>query len=95
MLLSSSPERKNEFPYLGCRILDGTTTEHDWEGLTNMKNLPYGLNPKKGFYVTANNRIVPENSKFDLGAAMVSTSRANRITELIDEGIKNGKKFDS
>ena len=30
MLLSASPQRKNDHPYLGCRILDGTTTEHDW-----------------------------------------------------------------
>jgi len=37
MLLSSSPIRKNEYPYLGCRILDGTTSTHDWQGLVNIE----------------------------------------------------------
>lgn len=36
MLLSSSPIRKNEYPYLGCRVLDGTTSEHDWEGIVDI-----------------------------------------------------------
>ena len=30
MLLSASPERKNEYPYLGCHVIDGTNTDHDW-----------------------------------------------------------------
>jgi len=45
MLLSSSPIRKNEYPYLGCHIIDGTTTEHDWEGIVDVKTLPMGINP--------------------------------------------------
>ena len=68
MLLSASPQRKNEYPYLGCHILDGTTSEHDWEGIVDVKTLPRGFNPEKGYYVTANQRIVPENSKFDIAS---------------------------
>lgn len=44
--------------------------------------------------MTANQRIVPENSKFDVGATMISTPRSIRLNELISEGIKSGKKFD-
>lgn len=93
MLLSASPVRKNEYPYLGCHVIDGTNTDHDWEGIVDINTLPMGFNPKKGFYVTANNRVVPENSKYDLGAAMIATARANRITELITNGIKEDKKI--
>lgn len=94
MLLSTSPLRKNEYPYLGCHIMDGTTSEHDWEGIVDVKSLPHGFNPKKGYYVTANQRIVPENSKFDIGASMVNTGRSVRIDELISQQIQAKKKFD-
>lgn len=79
MLLSSSPKRRNEYPYLGCRVLDGTTSDHDWEGIVGIDHLPIVLNPAKGYYMTANHRIVPENSKFDIGASMISTGRSLRI----------------
>ena len=79
MLLSSSPKRKNEYPYLGCRVLDGTTSDHDWEGIVGIDHLPIVLNPAKAYYMTANHRIVPENSKFDIGASMISTGRSLRI----------------
>ena len=95
MLVSSSPKRKGDYPNLGCRVFDGTTSKHDWEGIVELKHLPFVLNPKKGFYHTANQRIVPEHSKFDFGATQVNTARAIRIGELISEGIKQGKKFDS
>lgn len=95
MLLSTSPIRKNEYPYLGCRVLDGTTTDHDWEGVVDINHLPLVLNPAKGYYMTANHRIVPENSKFDMGASMISTGRSLRIQEVLEKGIKEGKKFDA
>jgi len=38
---------------------------------------------------------VPENSKFDMGAAMVNTGRSVRIDELLSQGIQQGKKFDT
>lgn len=67
MLLSASPIRGNEYPYMGLSVLDGTTTKHDWIDLVDIKDLPYVMNPKKGYFMTANHRIVPENSKFDIG----------------------------
>lgn len=53
------------------------------------------LNPAKGYYMTANNRIVPENSKTDIGATMISTGRSLRIQEVLEKGIREGKKFDA
>lgn len=53
------------------------------------------MNPQKGYYATANNRIMPENSRFDIGATGTITPRAKRITEIIDKGIKSGQRFTS
>lgn len=45
--------------------------------------------------MTANNRIMPDASKFDIGATMGNTGRSMRLKELIESGIKEGKKFTS
>lgn len=94
-LLSAAPKRKNDYPYLGTTILDGTTSKHDWEGLVDLKYLPFSINPKKGYYVTANQRVVPENAKYDYGATMVSTARALRIDEMIQQKMQKGHKFNA
>jgi penicillin G amidase len=93
MLLSTSPMRRNEYPHLGCRVLDGSTSYHDWLDVIDLKNLPFVINPKKGYFLTANNRVVPENSRFDVGASMIATGRSIRINEMIEEGLAAGKKF--
>jgi len=74
-------------------IIDGSTSFHDWEGTVGTEELPFAVNPKKGYFVSANNRIVPENSKTDIGAESISTTRALRLRELIEEGLKSGKKL--
>ena len=87
MLLSSSPKRKNHYPYLGCRISDGSISDHDWTGIVDINQLPFILNPAKGYFLAANQRVVPENSKYDIGASMVNTGRAIRIQEMIEYAI--------
>eukprot|EP00347_Sterkiella_histriomuscorum_P007762 403347656 len=94
MLGALMPKRKNNTPYSGCRILDGSNTENDWDGYHSTKDMPRVSNPKKGFIVTANNRIVPDHVKNDIGATLTSTIRAQRITELIQSDIDRGHKFD-
>jgi penicillin G amidase len=88
------PIRKSQRPYAGCRVLDGTKSDDDWIGRVRPKDLPRIVNPKKGYIVTANNRQMPENVVNDYGATITSTIRAQRITELIQNGIKAGHKFD-
>lgn len=58
------------------------------------KDLPRVINPKKGFIVTANNRQMQDNVKFDYGVTIPSTTRAQRITELIEKGMNANHKFD-
>ena len=55
-LLNHHPIRNGSEAYTGCRVLDGTTTEHDWLGFIHPKQLPRLINPKRGYIVTANNR---------------------------------------
>lgn len=93
MMLASIPNRRDKTPNLGNRVLDGTTTAYDWNGLVPVRDLPRGFNPTKGFFSTANNRVMPENSVDDIGANSPSTGRAQRIDEILREMIISGKKI--
>ena len=70
-LLGSCPLRKDDYPHLGAKVLDGTSSNHDWEGITSLREYPFVMNPAKGYFVSANGRIVPENSKFDHAASQI------------------------
>lgn len=49
--------RKDESPYLGCRVLDGRTSAYDWtKELVPLRELPRSINPEKGYISNANNR---------------------------------------
>jgi len=63
--------------------LDGTISTYDWQDIIDVDLLPFMLNPSKGYFVTANNRVIPENSKYDIGATAPSSGRAQRLKELI------------
>ena len=93
MLLSTSPVRKTEYPFVGCKVHDGSVSTFDWKDTVDVDQLPFALNPKKGYFITANNRIITDNSKNDIGGAQTATGRSVRITEMISQGIKAGKKF--
>lgn len=81
--MSPSPKRKNWYPYVGHNIIDGSTSKHDWDGTVDLKDLPMAINPDKGYFIAANNRIVPEKSKYDFGADSFATTRSLRIDEMI------------
>ena len=56
-LMMTIPERKDKTPFLGARILDGTTSKFDWtDRVVPLKDLATSINPKKGFLMTANGR---------------------------------------
>ena len=86
------PIRKKELPYLGCRILDGRTTDYDWEWgkAAPISDLPRSVNPEKGYIVTANNRQTSDSVTVDHGAQTLSPGRAERITEIIQSKIDAG-----
>ena len=50
MLIMTIPERVDKTPFIGSRVLDGTTRRFDWTGnIIDLKDLPYSINPEKGF----------------------------------------------
>lgn len=93
-LANNFPKRRHDKVYTGCQVLDGTTSEDDWVGWVKPRDLPLIVNPKKGFFVTTNNRQMPDNVKSDIGATSNSNTRARRATEMIQAGIDSGHKFD-
>jgi len=73
--------------------MDGTSTQNDWLSLTPIKELPRVVNPPKGYIVTANNRVVPDTARSDIGSTVTTTARSLRITEMIKRQLELGKRF--
>ncbi len=93
-LLMTIPERKDKTPFIGSRVLDGTTTKFDWTGkVIHQKDLPKSLNPKKGYAMTANGRQTSDNAINDYGASSNSPGRTLRIDEILKEATEAGKKL--
>ena len=79
-------KRKDETPYLGCRVLDGTTSKFDWtDTLVPLTDLPRSLNPERGYIINANNRQASDRASKDYGSTSMSTGRSVRIDEIIQE----------
>jgi len=78
------PKRKDLTPYLGCRVLDGRTSQFDWtDELIPLDELPRSINPAKGFLSNCNNRQASDHASYDFGATHMSSGRSIRIDELI------------
>lgn len=76
--------------------LDGTSGEYEWNGHIPWEDMPYALNPERGYIVSCNNKLVDEQSyKYadSFGNLYVSSYRAERISMLIDEYIADGRKI--
>lgn len=93
MLGATAPQRKTHYPFVGADVKDGRSSKYDWISTVDFAKLPFVLNPEKGYFVTANDRIAPETSMYDIGADQPQTGRAIRLREIIEKGIKEGHKF--
>mmetsp|Transcript_10776 Transcript_10776/g.7550 ORF Transcript_10776/g.7550 Transcript_10776/m.7550 type:complete len:141 (+) Transcript_10776:1453-1875(+) len=94
-LASGLPVRnitENPKLYEGTHVFDGTTSENDWTSVMSLDMMPFGSNPVKGFFVSANNRALPDIYENDLGAGSIAghNYRAKRIEDLIK--LKKGSK---
>ena len=76
-------------------MLDGRTSAYDWEPGQTVKisDLARSINPEKGYLASANNRQTSDNVLHDYSLGNPSTTRIQRISDMIEEGIKMGKKF--
>ena len=75
------PIRKNGN---GWMPVPGWTGEYDWDGFIPFDELPSGVNPSSGRFVSANNRIVPDSYPYFISRDWDLPDRAERINALLD-----------
>lgn len=80
-------------PYDGGFVLDGTKRSNEWVRYAKKSENPHVFNPKKGYIITANNKVASDNLKNNFSRTQTVTARAARIQELIESQINRGKKF--
>jgi penicillin amidase len=68
----------------GTAPVPGWTAEHEWEGFVPFEELPYAVDPERGYLVTANERIHPEDYPHMIGHDFHAPGRASRIAELLE-----------
>jgi penicillin amidase len=62
----------------------GWTGEFDWVGEVPFEEMPHALNPKQGYIVNTNNRLVPEGYPYFLGAVWMNGYRTRRIVDVLE-----------
>ena len=61
----------------------GWTGEYEWVGEVPFMEMPHALNPEKGYLVTCNHRIVPDDYRYFLGDVWMNGYRARRIDQVL------------
>lgn len=56
---------------------------HAWQGLIPFAAMPHLTDPERGFAITANNRVAPDDFPYPLAGVWASGYRARRIREMI------------
>jgi penicillin amidase len=59
--------------------MPGWTSENDWKEYVPFEKMPHALNPEKGYLVTANHKIEPDNFPYFLSDNYMNGYRANRL----------------
>jgi penicillin amidase len=62
----------------------GWTDDYEWEGYIPFEELPYALNPEKGYIATANNAVAPEDYPHLIATEFNHGYRARRIVDMIE-----------
>ncbi len=74
---------------------DGTTDKHDWQGYVPFEEMPFLLNPKKGYISNGNNKTVDDTYPHYISRYWADPSRAQQIENRIDSVIKSdGRKLE-
>lgn len=63
----------------------GWSGEYEWSGMIPAAEMPYLLDPREGFAVTANNRIVGDSFPYPIVGEYLNGYRAMRIRQLIEQ----------
>jgi penicillin amidase len=67
----------------GLIPVPGWTDEYEWEGMIPFEELPYTLNPKEGYIVTANNQVPPADYPYFISYDWDYGFRADSIVNMI------------
>ena len=62
----------------------GHNSEYDWKGRVPYKEMPYLLNPKKGYIATANNKTIGDTFPYYISGLWADPSRAQQIIKRLD-----------
>jgi penicillin amidase len=69
----------------GTGPVPGWTAEHEWQGFVPFEELPFAVDPGRGYLVTANDRIHADDYPHLIGHDFHASDRAARITELLQD----------
>jgi len=68
--------------------VDGSKGDYDWDGIIPIDQMPKLLNPKKGYIISCNNKIIDDNYPYFLGNSFMNGFRANRINQMFSSSSK-------
>ena len=77
----------------GLLPVPGDSGRFEWAGALGIDDLPHAYNPAAGFFVTANNNILPPGYPRMLGYEWSAPHRAQRITEVVRAAAARGAKL--
>lgn len=68
----------------GSAVVPGWTGEYEWVGSIPFDQMPEVVNPKEGYVVTANQKVIDDRYPYHLDIEWAQPYRGMRITELIE-----------
>jgi len=89
----SIPIRAHQETHDGTLPLPGWLSDYDWKGYIQEDIMPYSINPKIGYIVSCNQKIVDDTKyPYYLGCGYSDGFRAQRVMDLINEKINKQEK---
>ena len=74
----------------GIQIYPGDSSKYDWKGIVPFEELPFELNPVRGYVSSANNKTVSEEYPYHISHWFAVPNRIDRIREMLEEKDKLG-----
>ncbi len=71
----------------------GWNGEYEWTGFVPFEEMPHAFNPERGFIVTANNKVIPDDFPRFLGNVWMNGYRSTVLTNMLTQAIKDNTKI--
>ncbi len=72
----------------GSLPANGSSGEEEWQGNVPFKAMPHAFNPNKGYVLTCNHKIIPDDYPYFLGNTWMNGFRAKRLEEYFSQNEK-------